>query len=241
MSATIKRWGRGLVALAALAALTACTLGREPAYDAAIAGEVTGLTAETLRLFQDFVPGTAAGTPDASNRTHADREPQYRALSARAETVRLMAQARGSAVPTSGLLLRAARLGAGLSLAQEITPEGAERLAEYQDATPAYMADYLRNLALLETHDRAATGDQSAKEVAHAAALAAHQAEMEAYLEAFRLWQAGAGAQPAQPSAPPAPPVMGLDPVQISLRITALEDILRDALVYERDILNRDR
>ena len=233
MRATIERWGRGLVALAALTALTACTLGREPAYDAAVAGEVTELTAGTLRLFQDFAPGATG--------THADREPRYRALAARAETVRLMAQARGSAVPTSGLMLRVARLGASLSLAEEIAPAGAERLAEYQDATPAYMKDYLRNLALLEAHDRAATGDQSAKIAAYDAALASHQGAMEAYLEAFRLWQAGAGPQPAPPAAPPQAPIFGLDPTQVSLRIVALEDILRDALIYERDILNRNR
>jgi hypothetical protein len=44
------------------------------------------------------------------------------------------------------------------------------------------------------------------------------------------------------PPAPPSPaPVYGLDPIQTALRIIALEDILRDALVYERDILNRNR
>ncbi|MFQ5565557.1 MAG: hypothetical protein ACE5EU_04265 [Paracoccaceae bacterium] len=233
MRATIERWGRGLAALVALTALAACTLGREPAYDAAVAGEVTELTAETLRLFQDLAPGATG--------THADREPQYRALAARAETVRLMAQARGSAVPASGLMLRVARLGASLSLAEEISAEGAERLAEYQDATPAYMTDYLRNLTALEDHDRAATGDQSAKQAAYQEALAAHQGAMEAYLEAFRLWQQGAGPQPAPPAAPPQPPILGLDPTRVSLRIAALEDILRDALVYERDILNRNR
>ncbi len=52
MRATIERWGRGLVALTALAA---CTLGREPAYDAAVAGEVTELTAGTLRLFRMLI------------------------------------------------------------------------------------------------------------------------------------------------------------------------------------------
>ncbi len=233
MRATIERWGRGLVALVALIALSACTIGREPAYDAVLAGEVTSLTAETLRLFQDFAPGVTD--------THADREPQYRALAARAETVRLMAQARGSAVPASGLILRAARRRAGLSLAGEIAPDAAEQLAEYQDATPAYMADYLRNLALLKSHDRAATGSQSEKIAAYEAALASHQGAMEAYLDAFRLWQAGAGAQPEPPASPPQAPILGLDPIQVSLRITALEDILSDALIYERDILNRNR
>ncbi len=55
MRASIERWGRGLVALAALTALAACTLGREPAYDAAVAGEVTKLTAGTLRLFRMLI------------------------------------------------------------------------------------------------------------------------------------------------------------------------------------------
>ncbi|MCH8166970.1 MAG: hypothetical protein IIC03_03465 [Proteobacteria bacterium] len=64
---------------------------------------------------------------------------------------------------------------------------------------------------------------------------------METYLEAFRLWQAGAGPQPEPPAAPPQAPILGLDPIQVSLRIVALEDILRDALIYERDILNRNR
>ncbi len=75
MHAIIKRWSTGLVALAAIAALTACTIGREPAYDAAISGEVTGLTAGTLRLFQELKPGASG--------TYADREPQYRAVASR--------------------------------------------------------------------------------------------------------------------------------------------------------------
>lgn len=233
MRAIIKRWGSGLAALAALTALSACTLGREPAYDAALAGEVTALTADTLRLFQELEPGAAG--------TYADRAPRYRAVAARAETVRLMAQSRGSAAPAGGLALRAARLGTSLSLVEEISPDAAERLDEYRDATPAYMADYLRNLALLEAHDRAATGDAAARNRAYESALAAHRLEMEAYLEAFRLWQAGTGRQPAQPAPPPKPPIQGLDPIQVALRVTAIEDILRDALIYERDILNRDR
>jgi hypothetical protein len=233
MRATIKRWGKGLVALAAITALTACSLGREPAFDAALAGEVTGLTAETLRLFQEFAPGATG--------THADRAPRYRAVAGRAGTVRLMAQARGSAAPTSGLALLAARLGTSLSLVNEISPGAAERLAEYRDATPAYMADFLRNLALLEAQDRTATDALGPRFAAYEAALASHRSATEAYLEAFRLWQGGAGLQPVQPPPPPTAPINGLDPIQTALRITALEDILRDTLIYERDILNRNR
>jgi hypothetical protein len=243
MRATIQRWGRGLAACVALFALTtACTLGREPAYDAVLAGDVTALTAETLRLFQDITPGAIDAIGDnVIIRSYADRESQYRALAARAETVRLMAQARGSAIATNGLLLRVARIGANRSRAMDISPEAIERLAEYQDATPAYMADYLRNLALLEAHDRTAAGAQAARNNVYRAALAEHQRATETYLTDFRLWQAGNGPQPAPPMAAPQAPVFGLDPIQVALRVTALQDILRDALIYERDILNRKR
>jgi hypothetical protein len=91
MQATIARWCKGVLALVTITAFAACSLGREPAYDAALATEVTGLTSQTLRLFQELAPGTVS--------THSDREPRYRAVASRAETVRLMAQARGSAVP----------------------------------------------------------------------------------------------------------------------------------------------
>ena len=82
--------------------------------------------------------------------------------------------------------------------------------------TPACMADYLRNLALLKSHDRAATGSQSEKIAAYEAALASHQGAMEAYLDAFRLWQAGDGAQPEPPASPPQAPTLGLDPISRS-------------------------
>lgn len=232
MRATIKRWGRALAAFAALTALAACAMGREPAYDSALAGEVTELTAETLRLFQDLTPG--------STLTYEDREPRYRALGARAETVRLMAQARGSAIQPGGLVMHLARLGAGSALAEQVSPEAGERLAEYRDATVGYMADYLRNLRLLEEGDRAA-GNAAERHAAYQSALAEHRDAVAAYLEAFRRWQAGDGPQPEQPPAAPEPPGRGLEPAQVSLRITALEDILRDTLVYERDILNRNR
>lgn len=233
MRATIERWGRGLVALAALTALAACTIGREPAYDARLADEVTQLTAETLRLFQELTPGNAA--------TYEDRAPRYRDLGAQAETVRLMAQARGSAVQPAGLMMRVARLGAGAALAEEISAEATEKLAEYRDATPAYMVDYLRNLRRLEEHDRGASGDRAGRLAAYEAALDAHGERVAGYLEAFRRWQAGEGAQPDAAPAAPEPPRLGLDPTQIERRLTVLADILRDTLIYERDILNRNR
>lgn len=233
MPATIRGWGRGLLALVALLLLAGCSLGREPAYDAALAGEVTELTAETLRLFQDLAPEGA--------KSYNERAPRYRALAARAETIRLMAQARGSAAAPGPLSRRLARLGAGVALAEEISPSAAKRLDEYRDATAAYMADYLRNLRQLEAEDRAASGDREARLAAYQAALAAHRASVEAYLDAFTAWQAGNGPKPAEPGPAPAPPRFGLDPERLALRLTALEDILRDVLVYERDILNRDR
>ncbi len=233
MSATIRGWGRPLLALATLMLLTACTLGREPAYDAAIAGQVTDLTAETLRLFQDLAPDSASG--------FEQRAPRYRALAARAETIRLMAEARGSATAPTGLSRRLAQLGAGIALAEQISPKAAKRLDEYRDATAAYMADYLRNLRQLEAEDRAASGNHAERAQAYQQALAAHRKAVEDYLDAFALWQAGKGPQPAEPGPAPAAPRFGLDPDRLALRVTALEDVLRDALVYERDILNRDR
>ena len=228
MRAAIHRWGRGLAALIALAALAACAVGREPTYDAVLAGKVTELTAETLRLFLELEPGSGA--------SYDDRALRYRDLTGRAQTVRLMAQARGSAAAPSRVAMRVAELGANLSLA-----EAAARLGEYADATPAYMEDYLRNLGALEALDRSGTGDLAGRMAAYQAALAVHDAQIEAYLEAFRLWQAAGGARPEQPGAAPEAPIQGVDPAQVLLRRTALEDILRDTLVYERDILNRDR
>ena len=78
MRAAIERWGRGLVALAALAALAACTIGREPAYDAALAGEITELTAGMLRLFQEFAPGASGAHADRERRSSASTRPRSR-------------------------------------------------------------------------------------------------------------------------------------------------------------------
>ena len=140
-----------------------------------------------------------------------------------------------------GLSRRLARFGAGIALAEEISPEAARRLDEYDDATAAFMADYLRNLRQLEAEDRAASGGRSERVRAYEEALAAHRREVQDYLDAFTRWQVGKGPRPEEPGPAPQAPRFGLDPARLGLRITAIEDILRDALVYERDILNRDR
>ncbi len=234
MRSALRRWGRGLVALAALGLVAACTYGREPAHDAALAGELTRLTAGTQELFQDI----AAQPPGAYDR----RMERYRGLAARAETVRLMAEARGSAaLPPAGIAGIIARRAAAAPQLAATAPEVAARIAEYRDATPAYMADYLRNLGLLEVQDRAATGDATGRIAAYEAALDAHRRAMEVYLADFRAWQDGSGPRPESPAAAPPAPATALDPIQVALRRTAIEDILRDALIYERDILNRSR
>ncbi len=233
MQHAFRRWGSGLAALLLLGLASACGQGREPAYDAALAGELTRLTAVTQSLFQDL----AAQPPGAFE----SREPRYRDLAAQADTIRLMAEARGSAVlPPQGLPGLLARSGAALPQLAEGLP-GTERLAEYDDATPAYMADYLRNLRKLEAEDRSATGDAVARVAAYEAALERHRQTVAAYLAAFRVWQDGAGPRPAEPGSAPRAPATALDPIQVALRRAAIEDILRDALIYERDILNRNR
>lgn len=238
MQSALCRWGRALAALVLLGLSAACTYGREPAYDAAMAGELTRLTAGTQELFQALAavpPGTYEG-----------RQEQYRGLAARAETIRLMAEARGSAAAPSGLAGVIARRAAALpelsgGMQGAAVQDAAARLEEYREATPAYMADYLRNLGKLEADDRATAGDASGRIAAYRSALEAHGRAMEAYLAAFRAWQDGAGSRPAEPVPAPQAPATGLDPVQVALRRTAIEDILRDALIYERDILNRSR
>ncbi len=103
------------------------------------------------------------------------------------------------------------------------------------------MADYLRNLRRLEEHDQNASGNRAGRLAAYETELDGHGERVASYLEAFKRWQAGEGAQPEAPPAAPEPPRLGLDPTQIERRLTVLADILRDTLMYERDILNRDR
>lgn len=214
MPAPSRRLARGFaMAAALLAALAACTLPREPRFDAAVTAAVQDLAADTNLLFEEIA--LADGRVP-----FADRAPRYRALAASAETVRMLAEARGSAIGGAPL--------AGLD-------------AAYRDATQAYMSDYLRNLRMLEDADRAATAALSERAARHEAGLALHRAEVEAYLDALGLWEAGYGPRPEAPGPAPEPLATALTPRQVAIRRVAIGDILRDALIYERDILNRDR
>jgi len=131
--------------LAALAlALVACTAPREPAYDPAIAGAVTDLAVESQSLF-----GSLTAAPPEPFSERADL---YRRLSARAEAVRVMAENRPAPRPLPLAAAGEAAL-AGLLGPRGIAPDRAAR--RYSAATPAFMADYLRNLDRLESADRA--------------------------------------------------------------------------------------
>lgn len=135
--------GRLLAALM-LASLAACAVTREPAYDAAIAGAVTDLSVESRDLFA----GLSALPPEP----FAARAPLYRRLSARAEAIAALAGAR-PAPPPAPIAEAGNALLSRLLARRGITPE--DMGAEYAEATPAFMADYLRNLSRLEAADRA--------------------------------------------------------------------------------------
>lgn len=142
--------GRSRAARAAAAALVAllaaCTALREPAYDPAIAAAVTELAVESQELF-----ATLAADPPAP---FTLRAPLYARLSARAHSIATLAETRpgGGAVPLSAT---GAGALAGLLLRPGRPPPDRTEEGPYRDATPAFMADFLRILARLEAADRA--------------------------------------------------------------------------------------
>ncbi len=218
--------------LAAPLFTASCTISREPPHDPAIAGAVLELAQETNLLFE----GLAA----APREPYEARAAQYRLLAARAATIRMLAEARG--IYTAGAVAEgpglAERLIGTVELPGGVSPEAAALVPEYRDATQAFMDDFVRNIRLLEAED-ARAGD--AGTAAFEAAMAAHRAEIEAYLAAWTAWEAGTGPRPAAVGPAPEPAAPGLSEAQVALRRAALTDILRDSLVYERDILDRNR
>lgn len=228
-------WRRAVPVFLVLTLLGACGFPREPPHDPNIADALAELTIGTQVLLRELQVDSPAA--------HASRAGRYASLSARAETIRLMAEARDIGGSRAGGVLQGVSARAGQAAATAIgqsAEDGALR-AEYSEATPAYMADYLRNLAKLEIHDRGATGGREAQVSRHREAMAAHEQALARYLEDWRRYVAGQGPRPAEPPAPPAAPKLALNAGQLALRKAALEDILRDALVYERLLLNRQR
>jgi hypothetical protein len=143
---TGRRRAARIAAAALVALLAACTALREPAYDPAIAGAVTELAVESQELF--------ARLSAASPAPLAGRAPLYARLSARARSIATLAETRpaGGPVPLSAT---GAGALAGLLLRPGRPPPEETGGGPYRDATPAFMADYLRNLGWLEAADRA--------------------------------------------------------------------------------------
>lgn len=229
------RLARALFGAAALAAVTSCTLTTEPRFDAAVAASMQELAAETNLLFEEL---SAADGTALEISSYDSRVQRYRSLAARALTIRMLVEARGSGtggVPAPLTALIGGAISPGLG-------DSAARLAaEYRDATQAYMTDYLRNLRALEAEDRASGTALGERAEIYAASLTRHREAVERYLTAFRRWEAGLGPRPDAPGAAPVAPAGGLAPRLVALRRAAIDDILRDALLYERDILNRNR
>jgi hypothetical protein len=223
----------------AILLLAGCALPREPAQEPMIGEALAELATDTFALL-------GALEPDQSG-PFAERAPRYRALLARARTVRLMAEARGGPAAQetegAGALGRAVAGLAARVLPDEAPDPGAvgRLMTEYRDATPAYMADYARLLRRLRERDRATTADRLGRIEAHEAAMAEHETRVAAYLDAWRRYRAGRGPRPEPPGPPPDGPALALDADRLALARTALEDVLRDALVYERLLLDRTR
>jgi len=233
--ACLRGWGRGLVALALLVGLLGCTLPREPAHDPEIARAVTELTVETQKLFAALAPGAGG--------SYAARAPLYRDLTARAETVALMAEARdvvSLAATEPGLIQRLAERAVG-AVSERLPTELDAQLEDYRAATPGYMADYTRNLDRLRSHDRSATAAMAARIAEQEDRLAEHGRRVAAFLKAWAAYEAGRGPRPEPLPEAPAPLDPGLDAELIARRRAVITDVLRDALIYERTILNRSR
>ncbi|MGO1118143.1 hypothetical protein ACTL6U_05540 [Rhodovibrionaceae bacterium A322] len=225
-------------ALLLLVVLTGCTVALEPPHDKEILAEVEALTKDTQMLFAKLGQENPATG-------YADRKDLYLSLEARARTIKLYANARpspsgrvvdffsssASAVPAPSV---AAAESSGRTTG---SPEG-ER---YGKATVGYMDDYLSNLARLSARDREEArklgGDIESFEAEQAAYLEA----LETYRLAYLDWINGQGSKPAPLAAAPVAPKGGLSRNFIERRQLVLEDILLDALFYEREILNRNR
>lgn len=224
------------IVLAALL-LAGCTVQLEPGYDARIVKEVETLTLETETFFASIVDGIPAAG-------YQEREKTYVALAGRAGAIKVYAEARPA---PSGRLVDFFQNLIVIPASPKITAAvGGERETgapvgdRYANATGGYMEDYIRNLQKLAKKDRdnlKTVGDLVQFEVDQAA----YQVAVDAYRKAYADWVIGRGLKPVDLEPAPTPPQGKVTKNFVERRRVVLIDVLHDALVYERDILNRNR
>jgi hypothetical protein len=217
--------------------LSSCALQLEPSYDARIVKEIETLTLDT----QTFFASITNGIPAAG---FSEREKAYAALAGRAAAIKIYAEARpapsGRLVGFFQNLISVPPPPSLSAAAGGDRSSGSPSEDRYENATAGYMEDYLRNLKRLADKDKenaATVGDLSRFE----AAQAGYRDALAAYQKAYSEWVSGRGLKPADIGPAPTPPLGKVSERYVGLRQIVLNDILHDALFYERDILNRKR
>lgn len=214
------------VVLIAIVPLVGCTVALEPAFDERIVAELEELSTGTTELF-------AAPPPRFPLTGYPDRVEKYAALAAKAELVRLLAESRPE---PSG---RVANFFRGLTAPSEPDPDSEED--RYAQATVGYMEDYRRNLDRLAERDREKFEELSEEAASFEAEERGHLQAVQGYADAYAAWLRGAGPRPEPLRKRPEAPEAALSENFVERRQEALMSVLLDALVYERQILDRSR
>jgi tetratricopeptide (TPR) repeat protein len=222
-------------------ALASCTVQLEPAYNEKIVEELETLTMETEALFAQITDGVPATG-------YEKRENTYAALATRAATIKLYAESRPApsgkiADFFSNLFAPATPPGIGepAATAEDDRKTGSIEEDRYANATAGYMEDYLRNLKRLADRDRKNVESILGSLGSFEAAQKAYQAALEQYTKAYADWVTGRGPKPSALQPEPVAPTGSVSANFVERRRIVMEDILRDALFYERDVLNRNR
>lgn len=236
-------WNASLVArfisLPLLFLTIACTVALEPAYDEKIVAELEALVAETQSLFANIPEGIPP-------QGYEERKNTYESLAARAATIKLYAEARpapsGRLSNFFGNLFSPAPPNDVSVIGGDSDRASALSDADpYANATSGFMSDFLRNLKSLSDKDRENVAEVVGSLDNYEAAQAAYLSELERYRESYAAWIAGRGPRPDDLRSAPSAPTGSVSSNFVARRREVIEDILRDALFYERDILNRNR
>ena len=222
--------------------LGACTVALEPAFNQKIVDEIETLTSEAEGFFAEIGNGIPIAGFDKRSKI-------YNALVARAATIKLYAEARpapSGRLPSFFGRLFSAAVPAGISVmppggdgdrAVGLDSEG-ER---YANATAGFMDDYLRNLKKLRDRDSTAAKKWQGETASFEAAEAAYASALQEYIRKYQAWLNNRGSRPENIQDRPQVPGHGVSKTQVLLRVEVMRDVLRDALFYERDVLNRNR